>query len=67
MEIKTFTLKLKTKAFCQFVDLTEQVQKFVNKSKIKSGFITVHSKHTTLAIELDVPRKREVFLQAIGE
>src|SRR4030042_5898393 len=57
MKITKSVVKLKTKAFCQFVDLTEQVQKFVTKSKIKNGFITVHSKHTTLAIRINEKEK----------
>ncbi len=57
MKITDSVIKLKTKAFCQFVDLTEQVQKFVDKSKIKNGFVTIYSKHTTLAIRINEKEK----------
>lgn len=57
MKINNSVIKLKTKVFCQFVDITEKVEKFVHKSKIKNGFITIHSKHTTLAIRINEKEK----------
>lgn len=57
VKIKHSVIKVRSKSFCEFIDLTEQVQKFVNKSRIKNGFVTVHSKHTTLAIRINEKEK----------
>lgn len=53
MRIKHTTIKLKTQAFCQFVDLTDRVQAFIGKAKIRNGHVVIYSKHTTMAIRIN--------------
>ncbi|OIP24781.1 hypothetical protein AUK11_02395 [bacterium CG2_30_37_16] len=53
MKIKQTILKISTKNNLQFVDLTNEIEKFVSKSKIKFGQLLVYSRHTTLAIRVN--------------
>lgn len=50
-------LKLKTKKFMEFIDLTSEVENFIKKSNIKNGFVSVYSKHTTLAVRINEKEK----------
>jgi secondary thiamine-phosphate synthase enzyme len=47
MKTKNKTISLKTKKCYDFNNLTEEVKKFVEDSKIKNGFVNVQSMHTT--------------------
>lgn len=53
MKAHNYTLKYKTKKFMDFVDITEDVEKLVKKKKIKHGFVTIFSQHTTVAIRIN--------------
>lgn len=53
MKIRSHSLKLRTKDFCEFIDLTDQIQGFIKKAGIKNGVVSVHSKHTTLTIRIN--------------
>ncbi|MFW9818325.1 MAG: secondary thiamine-phosphate synthase enzyme YjbQ [Candidatus Thorarchaeota archaeon] len=46
--LKTFDLK--TKAYCDVINITEQVQQCVNKSDINDGIVNVHVAGSTGAI-----------------
>ena len=46
--LKSFDLK--TKAYCDVIDITEQVQKAINKSEINDGIVNVHVAGSTGAI-----------------
>ena len=46
--LKTF--ELKTKAYCDVVNITEQVQQCINTSKINDGIVNVHVAGSTGAI-----------------
>ncbi len=50
MKIVNKTIKLKTKECFDFNNLTEEIKKFVNDSKIKNGLVNIQSMHTTGAI-----------------
>jgi secondary thiamine-phosphate synthase enzyme len=53
MTIRAHTINLQTKEFCEFIDLTELIEKFVSTSKINNGVVFTHSKHTTLTIRIN--------------
>ncbi len=53
MKVKNHNLKYKTKKFLDFIDITGDVEKLIKKNKIKDGFATVFSKHTTAAIKIN--------------
>lgn len=57
--MKTYhtTLKYKTGGFMHFLDITDDVQSFIDKNKVKNGFITIFSKHTTAAIRINEREK----------
>ncbi|MFX0022402.1 MAG: secondary thiamine-phosphate synthase enzyme YjbQ [Candidatus Hermodarchaeota archaeon] len=44
------TFDLKTKAYCDIINITEKVQQSINKSGIKDGIINVHVAGSTGAI-----------------
>jgi secondary thiamine-phosphate synthase enzyme len=48
VELKTF--EIKTKAYCDIINITSQVQDALNKSNIKNGIINVHVAGSTGAI-----------------
>ncbi len=48
--IKNTTIEFTTKDGMEFVDLTDKVENFVKKNKIKNGQVLIYSTHTTLAI-----------------
>lgn len=57
--MRVFEKKLdyKTLSFCQFLDITEEVEEVVNSSKIKEGIVLVYSLHTTAAIRVNEKEK----------
>jgi secondary thiamine-phosphate synthase enzyme len=57
MKIHNYTIKKTTKKFMDFIDITNEIEKLVNKSKVKNGFIIVFSKHTTAAIRINEKEK----------
>lgn len=50
MKIINNVLKLKSNSYVEFTDLTEDVEKFVQESRINNGQVLVYSTHTTMAI-----------------
>lgn len=57
MKILNKIVKLRSKREMDFVDLTDEAKGFVRESKIRDGFLTVHSKHTTMAIRINESEK----------
>lgn len=53
MRFRTEILKLNTKKELEFIDITEKIKIIVKKSKIREGFVTLFSKHTTLMIKIN--------------
>ena len=47
------TLRFKTSAARQFLDVTEQVEAIVRRARISQGWVSVFSKHTTAAVVLN--------------
>jgi secondary thiamine-phosphate synthase enzyme len=50
-------LQFKTKKFCQFIDITEEVEEVARKGKVKDGIVLVYSPHTTAAIRVNEKEK----------
>lgn len=48
--IKNTTIEFTSSDNMEFKDLTDEVEKFVEESKIKNGNVLIYSTHTTLAI-----------------
>ena len=46
--LKTF--ELRTKAYCDVINITEQVQQCINKSSINDGIVNIHVAGSTGAI-----------------
>lgn len=40
-----------------FIDITDDIEKIVKDKKIKNGFVTVFSKHTTVAVRINEREK----------
>lgn len=57
MKVVKKIIRLKTKSFLQFIDLTDKISFFLKRSSIKNGFITVFTKHTTTAIRINEKEK----------
>lgn len=57
MKIFRDAVHLKTRAFLQFVDLTDKIAASLTKSKIKNGFVTIFTKHTTAAVRVNEKEK----------
>ena len=53
MKISHSTLEFQTKNEFDFVDLTQEVEKFIEESKIKNGFINIQTLHTTAPLFLN--------------
>ncbi len=53
MRIENHVLNYKTKKFIDFIDITEDVENLLKKSKAKNGYVVVFSKHTTAAIRIN--------------
>ena len=50
MEIKNKTIEIQTEKTLDFIDITDQVEKFIKDSQIKNGFINVQILHTSAAL-----------------
>jgi secondary thiamine-phosphate synthase enzyme len=48
--IKDTKIEFKSQEYLEFKDITDEVEKFVEKSKITNGQVLVFSTHTTVAI-----------------
>ncbi len=48
--IKNTAINFESKEYLEFKDITEEVKKIVEKTKVKNGLVLVYSTHTTLAI-----------------
>ena len=53
MNVHRDTIKIRTKEFCEFIDITEKIEKFLKKTGIKDGVVSIHSKYTTLTIRVN--------------
>jgi secondary thiamine-phosphate synthase enzyme len=53
MRIIPKTIELETKKEFDFIDLTDEVQKFLQESQIKNGFLNVQTLHTTAPLFLN--------------
>jgi len=53
MKIISKTIKLRSKKYLEFIDLTNLVKEFVSESKINNGSVLIYSKHTTMAIRIN--------------
>ena len=53
MKISHKTLEFRTKKEFDFIDLTQEVEKFVTESQIKNGFINIQTLHTTASLFLN--------------
>ena len=50
MKTSNKTLSYQTKALFDFIDITEEVKKFVEESSIKNGLVNVQIMHTSAAL-----------------
>ncbi len=57
MKIKNSKIKLKTKNYLQFIDITDEVEALIRKNKISDGNVVIYSLHTTLAIRINEKEK----------
>lgn len=48
--IKNTKIEYKSEEYLEFRDITDEVEKFVKKSRIRDGQVLVYSTHTTLAV-----------------
>ena len=55
--IKSTEIKYKSEEYLEFRDVTDEVEKFVSKTKIKNGNVLVYSTHTTVAICINEKEK----------
>lgn len=53
MKISNKTFGLQTKKEFDFIDLTQEVEKFITESQIKNGFLNVQTLHTTAPLFLN--------------
>lgn len=51
--VKQTKIKFKSKEYLEFRDLTDEVEGFVKKTKIKNGMVLIYSTHTTTAIAIN--------------
>ena len=47
------TINIKTKSRFDIVDITNEVQKFVNEEKVKEGIAVIFTPHTTAAVGIN--------------
>lgn len=57
MKIINKTIKLRSKKYMEFIDLTDLVKKFVSGSKINNGSVLIYARHTTMAIKINEKEK----------
>lgn len=48
--IKSTNITYKSEEYLEFRDITDEVEEFVSKTKIKNGSVLIYSTHTTLAV-----------------
>jgi len=53
MKISHKTLEFRTKKEFDFIDLTQEVEKFVTESQIKNGLVNIQTLHTTASLFLN--------------
>ncbi len=53
MKISHKTLEFQTKEELDFIDFTDQVEKFVNACQIKNGIVNIQTMHTTALLFLN--------------
>ena len=53
MSIKTKIIKVKTQKGPEFIDITEEVVNFINKTGVRDGLVAICSQHTTAAIKVN--------------
>ena len=53
MKILNKTIELHTQREFDFIDLTDEVEKFVKESRIKNGLINIQTLHTTASLFLN--------------
>ena len=53
MKIYRETLKVKTLEYCQFIDITWDIEACIKNSWVQNGIISIHSMHTTMAIRIN--------------
>ncbi|KKP37953.1 hypothetical protein A2483_04030 [Candidatus Peregrinibacteria bacterium RIFOXYC2_FULL_33_13] len=53
MEIIHHILKFSSKTKLEFIDITDDVQRFIERSKIKNGLVNVFTMHTTTSIKIN--------------
>ena len=53
MKIEHKALELQTKEEFDFIDLTEEIEKFIEESQIKNGFLNIQTLHTTAPLFLN--------------
>lgn len=57
MMIVTKTLEYKSEKYLEFKDITEDVEKIVEETKIKDGQVLIYSPHTTMSIVVNEKEK----------
>ncbi len=57
MRVVNKIIKLKSKKYLEFIDLTDQLKEFVSNSQIKNGCVVVYARHTTMAIRINESEK----------
>ena len=57
MKIFNKTIEFKTTKYLEFVDITEEVKKFIIDNQIVNGQVLIYSPHTTLAIRVNEKEK----------
>ena len=50
MNIKNKTIEFKTKQIVDFIDVTENIEDFIEESKIKDGIVNIQILHTSAAL-----------------
>lgn len=53
MKVRNKTIKLKTKKAFEYIDITDEVEDFIKKEKVKDGQVLVFSRHTTMAVRIN--------------
>jgi len=63
--MQTKTISVQTKKFFDIIDLTKDVEKFLNKITAQDGLINIFTRHTTVAIKIN--EKETGFFQDLKE
>ena len=53
MKIKRKTVSFSTNTQIEFVDITEEVQDFVEEANVRDGMVLVYSNHTTMSVAIN--------------